>query len=303
MKIQDTRIDYSKPKKIYSKKVNEDCTIEFYRKDSKENYIWELNTTIFNKKSNIKKILIEKKDILQSDGFSYGTREGYQEKFNIVDVLVNNSNKELIVLFDKFGQIDLHIFKLNTEITETIIHIKNYIFLPMDEQLLGEKIQDFKLVNGNIYLLTLSESGNNQYYFYTVNSDSKVKEYIFDVSNFQKNSVEILENTGSSISSTNFNDKNIVTKILSDVIQKTTYKEKNFQYSHNIENFWSKENYINKKIHIGNQFFFVEIDQKSKIILFDGTASWYIGDYNYLPFKSNMIKNIDTVSISLEPNK
>ncbi|WP_160140276.1 hypothetical protein [Chryseobacterium sp. c4a] len=128
-KIETFDIHYSESKKIYSKKIREDLTIELLRKESDQDFIWELYMITHKKKENIKKILIKKDEIKKSLGFTHGIREGYQEKLNILDVLLNDSGNELIILFDKFGQIDIHIFKLNIDVNsnqfENTIHIKN----------------------------------------------------------------------------------------------------------------------------------------------------------------------------------
>ncbi|MDN3693889.1 hypothetical protein QWZ06_17160 [Chryseobacterium tructae] len=306
IKSQNMNINYSESKKIYSKKIKEDLTIEFFRKESNQDFIWELYIITPKKKENIKKILIKKDEIKKSSGFAHGIREGYQEKLNVLDALLNDSQNELIVLFDKFGQIDIHIFKLNIDFNsnqfENTIHIKNYTFLPMDTQLKGEKFQDFKLENGTYHLLLLPESNYNTYLFYDINNDA-VKELIFNVSDSQKNAVSIKEDSQSPIIHANYNTKNIVEGILKDVVQKSPFKNNTFNYHYNIENIWSKKSYEESKQHLGNQFFFIDINGKAKIMMYDGARSWYISDYNYLLYKDKNAKNIDNIieKIKLSP--
>lgn len=304
-KIEPFNIHYSESKKKYSKKIRKDLTIELLRKESDQDFIWELYMITHKKKENIKKILIKKDEIKKSLGFTHGIREGYQEKLNILDVLLNDSGNELIILFDKFGQIDIHIFKLNIDVNsnqfENTIHIKNYTFLPMDTQLKGEKFQDFKLVNGAYHLLLLPESNYNTYLFYDINN-GLVKELIFNVSDSQKNAVSIKEDIQSPIIHVNYNTKNIVEGILKDVVQKSPFKNNTFNYHYNIENIWSKKSYEESKEHSGNQFFFVDINGKAKIMMYDGARTWYICDYNYSSYKDKNTKSIDAVIEKMKLN-
>lgn len=50
IKSQNMNINYSESKKIYSKKIKEDLTVEFFRKESNQDFIWELYIFLFHER-------------------------------------------------------------------------------------------------------------------------------------------------------------------------------------------------------------------------------------------------------------
>lgn len=292
--------------RIYSKTLTEGLKIEFYRSENDSAFVWELDISSKQKHSDIKfqinKNNLEKSHIL-------GNRANFHELFNIIDAFFNPEGKSLLVLMDKFGQVDLYEFSLNSDYIFDISHskintkhFKTYEIIPMDVELLREDIQDVKLYQNNLHSVSVSLYGNyGSYFFNTLDFDKNVREeLILNMSEVKDKAINIEEESINSITTININNHHLVIPILEDIKEKSSYKGKRLSYSYFLETKSSKIGYAEKKKRDGLTFFFIEIDNSPKIMIYDGLRNWYITDYHpSLKTKDDIsdftVKNIDSI--------
>lgn len=90
-------------------------------------------------------------------------RTDFYKNLKVIAVLKNTKN--FILLIDKFGEVDVHIYPLSGKSQKKIIPFIKYKLSPMDMDFVGEDFQDSKLVGDTVYTLSKDIRGNNGVYF------------------------------------------------------------------------------------------------------------------------------------------
>jgi len=90
-------------------------------------------------------------------------RTDFYKNLKVIAVLKNAES--FVLLIDKFGEVDVHIYPLSANSQRKIIPFMKYKASPMDMDFVGEDFQDSKLVGDTVYTLSKDIRGNIGLYF------------------------------------------------------------------------------------------------------------------------------------------
>lgn len=264
---------------IFTKTLPNKTTVHVFRDNQNDTTTWEIILTN-DQESTRRSFSVSNSAILERA--AQGRPEKFIERLTVYDALLDPTRPALLLVVDKFGEVDVLRYGLNTNNTfdfsnVEILPLHNYQLVARDVQLLGEHIEDVTTYGHT--LIAASRSAYQYYdsYFISVlDLDKKVAlEYRLSTIELTTTSSEIEDASIQDLIGIRLNSIGL-TKVLDSVQQNSNVGVRKLLYKFALLSDRFKQSVEQKtKLH-SDAFFFVDIGNVPMIMFFIFLNKWYI---------------------------